>query len=217
MFITFEGLDFSGKSTQAQLLVEKLAKLPIARGEALQKAHLIREPGGTHISERIREILLDKKHLEMSDAAELFLFSASRAQLVTEIILPALTRGDIVVCDRFDDSTTVYQGYGRGLDLDAIRNINKLATDGIAPDLTFLVDIPIEEIRRRKGLAGLSFDRMEVSGHDFYARVRNGYLALAAAEPDRWYRVDGMASVEEVARRIWSVVEQKLTIHKSSA
>ncbi len=139
MFITFEGLDFSGKSTQATILVEKLKK-------AHPVVHFLREPGGTKISERIRDILLDKKNLEMTDAAELLLFSAARAQLVKEVIVPALQRGEIVVCDRYYDSTTAYQGYGRGIDLDAVKSINRLATGGTDPDITFFVDIPVDEI-----------------------------------------------------------------------
>ncbi len=199
MFITFEGLDFSGKSTQAQLLVEKLR-------QQHSIVHFIREPGGTAISERIRDILLDKKHLEMSDTTEILLFSASRAQLVTQVILPALIRGEIVVCDRYCDSTTAYQGYGRGLDLDAVRSINRFATQNTTPDLTIFVDIPVEEIERRKTTAGLSFDRMESSGREFYERVREGYNQLAHAEPGRWVTVDGTKPIPDIHENIWRIV-----------
>ncbi len=157
MFITFEGLDFSGKSTQATILVEKLKRTHAV-------VHLLREPGGTGISERIRDILLDKKNLEMNDSAELLLFSAARAQLVKEVIVPALGREEIVLCDRYHDSTTAYQGYGRDLPLDAVKSINNLATGGLDPDLTFFIDIPVDEIERRKKKAGIMFDRMESSG-----------------------------------------------------
>ncbi len=199
MFITFEGLDFSGKSTQAKLLVEKLQ-----RDRAV---HFLREPGGTKISERIREILLDKKNLEMTHQAEILLFSASRGQLVSEVILPALARGDVVVCDRYCDSTTAYQGYGRGLDLDDVRAINHIATQGRMPDVTILVDIPIEEIERRKNAAGLTFDRMESSGRSFYERVRGGYRRLAEEEPHRWSVLDGTKSIGEIEREIWNVIQ----------
>jgi len=202
MFITFEGLDFSGKSTQAKLLVEKLRALRCV-------VHFIREPGGTEISEKIRPLLLDKNHLEMSDTAEILLFSASRAQLVAQVIIPALQRGEVVVCDRYCDSTTAYQGFGRGLDLDAVQAINRMATQGTMPDVTFLVDIPIDEIERRKTDAGLTFDRMESSGREFYERVEAGYKHLAEAEPDRWVRVDGMLSIGEIEQSIWRRIQEQ--------
>lgn len=202
MFITFEGLDFSGKSTQATLLVEKLKRK--------HSVHFIREPGGTIISEKIRDILLDKENFEMSDRAELLLFSASRSQLVSEVIKPALLRGEIIVCDRYCDSTTAYQGYGRGLDLDAVTTINSIATADTTPDITILVDIPIAEIKTRKTKAGLSLDRMESSGTLFYERVHNGYRELALAEPERWFRVDGLLSINEIHKRIWQAVDNKI-------
>ncbi|MDL1893641.1 dTMP kinase [Sphingobacteriales bacterium CHB3] len=202
MFISFEGLDFSGKSTQAKLLVEQLR-------QQRHTVHFIREPGGTVISEKIRDILLDKNHLEMSDAAEILLFSASRSQLVQQVIAPALQRGDVVVCDRYCDSTTAYQGYGRGLGLEDVQTINRFATGGTMPDLTILVDIPIEEIERRKTKAGLTFDRMESAGRAFYERVRQGYHQLAADDPGRWFRVDGMLSIETIQKEIRKAVEKK--------
>ncbi len=204
MFLTFEGLDFSGKTTQARLLVEKLkATQPAA------VVHFLREPGGTEISERIREILLDNRCREMTDLAEMLLFSASRTQLVSEVIRPALLRGEIIVCDRFFDSTTAYQGHGRGVDLDAIGKINRTATLGVTPDLTVLIDIPVEEIEQRKLRAGLHFDRMEASGREFYERVREGYVHIAGNEPGRFVVVDGMLPVNEVAREIWRAVDQR--------
>jgi dTMP kinase len=203
MFITFEGLDFSGKTTQARLLIDALKS-------AGRTVVFLREPGGTRISERVREILLDRKHEEMADAAELLLFSASRAQLVHEIIRPALDRGEVVVCDRYYDSTTAYQGYGRGLDLEAVRQINRIATGGLPPDLTLLIDIDVDEIQRRKRAAGLSFDRMESSGREFYERVRKGFREIAAAERGRVVTVSGMAPVDRVAREVWATVAQCL-------
>jgi dTMP kinase len=208
MFITFEGLDFSGKSTQATILAEKLKRTHSV-------IHFLREPGGTSISERIRDILLDKDNLEMNDAAELLLFSAARAQLVQEVIVPALQRGEVVVCDRYYDSTTAYQGYGRGLNLEAVHNINRLATGGTDPDVTFFVDIPVEEIESRKRKAGMSFDRMESSGRAFYERVRNGYREIARREAHRFVVVNGMRSVEQIAREIWQCVDKRTMLAKS--
>jgi len=203
MFLTFEGLDASGKTTQAQLLVDALR----ARGAAA--VHFIREPGGTAISERLREILLDRRNLELSDLAELFLFSASRAQLMREVIAPALARGETVVCDRFYDSTTAYQGYGRGLDLAAIATVNELATAGTAPDLTVLVDVTVDEVIRRKHAAGASADRMEKGGRDLFERVRRGYLAIAREHPERVRVVDGMRGVDLVAADILRAVGER--------
>jgi dTMP kinase len=203
MFITFEGLDSSGKTTQARLLVDH------RRGRTHAPVRFIREPGGTVISERLREILLDKKYLELSEASELFLFSASRAQLVRQVIHPALLRGEIVVCDRYYDSTTAYQGYGRGLDLATIRGINTLAAAGVVPDLTVLVDITIEEIEKRKHASKTEFDRMESAGREFFARVHNGYLSMAAEEPKRFVVVDGMRSVDDIAQEIADLVDNR--------
>jgi dTMP kinase len=211
MFITFEGLDFSGKSTQARLLVERLKNMPAMKDGERMTVHFVREPGGSKISEQIREILLDRTFPEMTDTAELLLFSASRTQLVKEVIIPALQCGETVVCDRYYDSTTAYQGHGRGLDLEAVQTINRLATAGTDPDLTIFIDIPVEEIERRKHSAGLAFDRMESSGRDFYERVRNGFLEIAAKEAHRFVTIDGMASIENVQRLVWQEVERRLS------
>jgi dTMP kinase len=198
MFLTFEGLDFSGKTTQARKLADRLGRR--------QNVVTLREPGGTRISERLRELLLDKQHLELCDAAELFLFSASRAQLVSEVIRPALKRGDIVICDRFYDSTTAYQGYGRGLNLEAIRQINTLASGGTDPDLTIVVDIPVGEIERRRQATGQSYDRMESSGRLFYERVRTGFRTLAEHFPERVVRLDGTRSIDDLHEEIWRLL-----------
>jgi dTMP kinase len=204
MFLTFEGIDFSGKSTQARLLVERLEKNHTVR--------LIREPGGTRISERLREILLDKRHLELTDVAELFLFEASRAQLVAEVIRPALERGEFVICDRYFDSTTAYQGFGRGIDIGAIAGINTLATGGTDPDLTFIIDIPVEEIERRKQSAGLIFDRMEISGRQFYERVRAGYEHLSRTM-ERMVLINGTRPVQDIHQEIWKTLVLRRIIH----
>ncbi len=202
MFITFEGLDGSGKTTQATLLVHRLSALG-------REVMFLREPGGTTVSEKIRAILLDKQHLELRQKTELLLFSAARAQLVEDVIRPALRSGKVVICDRFYDSTTAYQGYGRKLNLDEIRSINTLATSGTTPDLTVLVDVELDELRRRRHSAGIVDDRMESSGVEFYQRVRGGYLAMTVAEPKRIILINGMRPVEEIHNEIWSIVQQR--------
>jgi dTMP kinase len=207
MLITFEGLDFSGKTTQAERLAKKLSTLPLPGESLVRPVRFLREPGGTRISERLREILLDRKNLELDEVAELMLFAASRAQLVRQVILPAQLRGETVLCDRYADSTTAYQGYGRGLDLEAINKINGLATAGVLPDLTILVDISVEEIARRRKLAGASADRMESSGSEFYGKVRAGYLELARQEPGRFRVVNGASPVEAIEQEIWQALE----------
>jgi dTMP kinase len=203
MFISFEGIDYSGKTTQAKLLVERLKS-------AGREVLFLREPGGTKISEKIRDILLDKLHLEMQQKAELFLFSAARTQLVSEVIAPALKRNAIVVCDRFYDSTTAYQGFGRGLDLADVERVNRIATSGTIPDITLLVDIEVDEIARRRRIAGLVEDRMESGGKEFYEKVRKGYLSIAQKEPERFFRIDGRLPIPEIHEKIWAIVQQRL-------
>jgi len=214
MFISFEGLDLCGKTTQAQLLARRLRAKPQELTRPPGTVHLIREPGGTGISERLRDILLDKENLAMSDMTELLLFSASRAQLVSEVILPALHRGDLVICDRYADSTTAYQGYGRGLNLDDIRRINAIATAGTEPDVTIVIDISVEEVERRMVRAGLSPDRMESAGRGFYERVRNGYREIARLEPNRVVCVNGLAEIAAVEEDIWRALVRRGTIHQ---
>ncbi len=209
MFITFEGLDSCGKSTQATLLAEALRERTTSPSVAAPGVLLLRDPGGTRISERVREILLDREGMEMSDLAELMLFSASRAQLVAEVIRPALSKGETVICDRFYDSTTAYQGYGRGLNMETIRKLNEIAASGTDPDVTILIDVSVEEIERRRRHAGLPTDRMEAAGRAFYERVREGYRELARSEPGRITRVDGMKPVEEVRAAVWEIVQRQ--------
>ncbi len=203
MFITFEGLDYSGKSTQVRLLSDSLTH---------QHLHILvlREPGGTEIGEKIRTILLDKKVTGMSSVSELFLFSASRAQLVEEVIKPALEGGVVVLCDRFFDSLTAYQGWGKGISLEAISVINRCATAGLEPDLTFFIDIPVAEIERRMLRAHTSRDRMESNGAAFYERARAGYLDIAKQEP-RFHIVDGLLPIEAIQETIWSTVSTALS------
>jgi dTMP kinase len=203
MFITLEGIDYSGKTTQAKLLVERLKKTK-------KEVIFLREPGGTNISEKIRSILLDKQHLELTQIAELFLFSAARHQLVTEVIKPALKSGKFVVCDRYDDSTTAYQGYGRGIDLNDVRLINRIATEGLRPDLTFYLDVQIEEIFKRQQSKNVSTDRMEESGRIFFEKVRKGYLVLAKEEPERFIVVNGNRQIDIIHNEIWEIIKQRI-------
>lgn len=195
MFITFEGIDFCGKSTQVELLKHYL----ISQNK---KVHIIREPGGTEISEKIREILLDKKNNAMVMETEIFLFSASRAQLVREVIRKYLDNGYYVISDRFHDSSTAYQGYGRGLQVEAIKQINNIAIGETIPDITFFIDIPNKVASDRKAKkSDLNLDRIEVSDDLFFERVREGYLSLAESEK-RFRVIDGTESIEKINEQI---------------
>lgn len=187
-FITFEGSEGSGKSTQARLLCRYLK----ARGKPFLH---IREPGGTNISEQIRKILLSAKNKKMNAVCETLLYMAARAQLVEEIIIPALRQGKIVVCDRFLDSTIVYQGYGGGIDIRLIKKIGIFAAKNLKPDVTFLLDIPV-----RKGLArtGRHKDRIEQKSFSYHRRVRNGYLLIARREPQRIKLIKGIAGKSQI-------------------
>jgi len=199
MFITFEGIDFCGKSTQVEILKSYLI-------QKNKNVHLIREPGGTEISEKIREILLDKKNNAMVMETEIFLFSASRAQLVREVIRPYLKQGYFVISDRFHDSSTAYQGYGRGLPVETIMKINNLAIGETVPDLTFFIDIPIDvSIRRKNKKTHNDLDRIEISDSSFFERVRNGYLELAKSEK-RFRVLDGTQPIEIVSELIVSEI-----------
>ncbi len=199
MFITFEGLDFSGKSTQIFLLRERLEN----RGEEVV---VIREPGGTSISEKVRDILLDKKNQEMVFETELLLFSASRAQLVREVILPHLEKKHFVLSDRFHDSSVAYQGFGRGVDIETIMEIQRFAIGKAIPDLTFFIDIPLEMIESRKIKHKIELDRIELMKNDFYTKVREGYFFLAEKEK-RFRVIDGTKTKEEVHQEIMKYIE----------
>ncbi len=201
MFITFEGPEGSGKSTQAQLLSAYLTQ----RGWPVL---LTREPGGTALGDYLRRLLMNATEVAINSRAEVLLFSAARAQLVAEIIRPALAAGRVVICDRFADSTIAYQSFGRGLALAEVRRVVEFASDGLRPDLTVLLDLPPEEGRRRKG-AELG-DRFEDEAPEFHRRVRQGYLALAAAEPARWLVVDGRLGRDEIAALVRARVDSLL-------
>ena len=204
MFVTFEGPEGGGKTTQIRLLAEWLAELGC-------DVISTREPGGTRIGNAVRGILLDPDHVEMRSETEILLFSAARAQIVGEVIRPQLERGGVVLCDRFADSTFAYQGYGRRLNLDAMRMITAFATGGLTPDLTICLDLPVVEgLRRKQGGELAEWNRMEREEREFHERVRAGYLALASAAKDRWLVVNAMQSVEQVQAAIRTRVQQLL-------
>ena len=208
LFITFEGTEGCGKSTQVQLLGRQLVALG-------QRVRLLREPGGTSIGEEIRHTLKhSKNNAAMTSEAELLLMNASRAQLVREIIRPALAGGEIVLCDRFYDSTTAYQGYGRQLDLSMVQSVVDVAVGETKPDLTLLLTISqdVSEQRRAARQSTLPFlrDRIEEADRAFFVRVATGYEAIAAAHPDRIRIVDAADSVESVCLKIWQHVQPLL-------
>jgi len=195
-FITFEGPEGSGKTTQIRLLTQWLFDHGL---EVLTT----REPGGTRIGEAIREVLLSPAHTEMCAEAEILLFSAARAQLVRQTLQPHLAQGGAVLCDRFADSTLAYQGYGRLLDLNTLRQITLFATGGLIPALTICLDLPVVEgLRRKQGGDQAEWNRMERERLDFQERVRLGYLALAAAEPQRWFVLDALREIEVIQAEI---------------
>jgi dTMP kinase len=202
MLITFEGIDGAGKSTQVVRLKRRLQELG-------REVLTLREPGGTEVAEQIRELLLQSKH-DIVPIAELLLFAASRAELVQKVIIPALEAGGVVILDRFSDSTTAYQGYGRGLDLDLLAQVNRIATSGLRPDLTFYLDISPEDALIRKfsekslplAFESEELDRMESSGIEFYRRVRAGYLALHESEKGRIELIDAQLSPDTIHERI---------------
>jgi len=205
LLITFEGTEGSGKSTQISLLADRLRYLGY-------RVRTLREPGGTPIGEEIRHTLKHSAANEaMTPEAELLLMNASRAQLVREIIRPALAKGEIVLCDRFYDSTTVYQGYGRQLNLELVRAIIEVAVGDTRPDMTLLLVVPqqVSEERRLARQSTLPFmrDRMEEADQTFFARVAKGYQAIAAAEPQRIRQIPATGTVDEVRLAIWKTVE----------
>ncbi len=202
-FITFEGIDGCGKTTHARTLVERLNR----EGT---KAVLLREPGGTAIGERVRAILLDKAHMDMAAEAELLLFTAARAQIVREVVRPALAAGTVVVLDRFTDSSEAYQGYGRGLDLEAVRQVNRFATGGLRPDLTLFLDLDEAEAAERMGVRPEASDRLDDEGASFMKRVREGYRKLAMDDPERFRVVPASGSIEEVDARIDAALKEVL-------
>ena len=205
LFVVFEGIEGSGKSTQTKALDQCLRKAGAA-------VTLVREPGSTPVGEEISRLV--KTSEVLAPVSELFLFSAARCELMTSVIKPALHRGDIVICDRFTDSTVAYQGYGRGLDHRLIQKINAIATDGVAPALKVLLDLDPSEGLGRK--AADTFDRFEREAQEFHLRVRDGYREIARADPERWLMLDARESEEVVAGQVWRRVSTLIEEKKAS-
>lgn len=206
-FITFEGGEGCGKSTQIRLLAERLRA-------AGKEVLLTREPGGTALAEKIRSLVREESDDPPNSRAETLLFIASRAQVVENVIRPALASGTWVLCDRFADSTFAYQGYGRGLDLEELKRINSFATGGLEPDRTILLNVSPEvsakRMRAREAATNTDADRMEKAGDSFHARLKQGFLELAAAEPDRFAVIQADGSVEEVEEAVWNSIQPML-------
>lgn len=203
ILIVFEGIDGCGKTTQADFLRDFLND----RGE---ETVMVREPGGTDVSEKIRAILLDPENRSMSPVTESILLCASRAQLTQEVILPNLEKGITVLCDRFVDSSVAYQGYGRGLSIEWLEKVNEFATAGIVPHITILIDIPVETALSR--LKDKSKDRIEKEGNRFLHRVREGYLTLAGEHAERYIVLDGTISVDLIHQEIIAKLEERGTL-----
>lgn len=202
VLITFEGGEGAGKSTQ----IETLKTLLESWGHEVM---VVREPGGTALGEQIRTILLSHEYEKMSPQAELLLYEAARAQIVSEVIEPALEEGIIVLCDRFYDSTSAYQGYGRALGTSLIDELNRFASGGLTPDATLIIDLPVEIGLDRAGRKG-SPDRLETAGQDFHEAVRAGFLHIAAECPDRVHLIDGTRPLDEVAADVERIVTEAL-------
>jgi dTMP kinase len=208
LLITFEGIDFCGKSVQSRLLFDKLKNH--FKNSTIDKVVLLREPGGTIISEKIRDILLDRSLTMMNPITEMLLYEAARSQLISEIILPALLQEKIIICDRFYDSTTAYQGFGRSLSLDMIYKAHKIATHGVVPDVTFVIDLDPTIAKVRQKNAGRSRDRMELEDQNFHKNVRNGFLQIAKKEPERVSVLNGNQKIEEISDQIWNIIKKFL-------
>ena len=200
LFISFEGGEGSGKTTQSKALKRRLSR-------AGYTATLVHEPGSTPTGERIRRWL--KTGSDLTPLAELFLFSAARSLLVESVIRPALDGHDVVVCDRYTYSTVAYQGYGRGMDVDTIRQLNDLASSGLVPDLVVLLDVPVPEGMARKGNG--AGDRFEAESREFHQRVRQGYLDMACREPKRWLTIDSTRPLSHISNTVWERVSRALT------
>lgn len=203
LFVTFEGVDGCGKSTQVQLVTERLLfeGYPVVR---------TREPGGTPLAEKIRSLLIDPDNSEMVHGCELLLYLAARAQHVQERIVPELNNGSIVICDRFQEATFAYQGFGRGLPMQKLQMLNEFATGGLSPDLTFLFDIPVEKAMLRMSAMHKVKDRLELGGAPFFERIRQGYLQVAKESPGRCIVLDGDLPREKLAETIYETIEKKI-------
>ncbi|MCL2183873.1 MAG: dTMP kinase [Chitinispirillia bacterium] len=198
-FFTFEGIDGCGKSTQLARVAEALR----ARGADIL---ITREPGGPPISEKIREILISPDNKRMYPETECLLYLAARAQHMREIIKPAIDKGQTVLCDRFEQATFAYQGYGRGLDIDFLKNTNNFAASGISPHITFIFDIPVELSQQRLSKIGKGKDRLESEGAQFFQKVRDGYLAAANSSPNKIKLLDGAKGRDELTEEILGII-----------
>lgn len=203
MFITLEGPEGSGKTSQ----IPALANFLRSKG---YDVIITREPGGTAVGDQIREVLMNLKNVAIVPRTEILLFLAARAQLVEILIRPALEAGKVVLCDRFGDSTLAYQGYGHKTDLDTLRSLLNFSTGGLWPDLTLLLDVPVKAGLERKKDNGAEWNRLDAYAEAFHERVRQGYLALAKAEPDRWQIVDATKNKDQVQEEIRKVVINRL-------
>jgi dTMP kinase len=201
-FLVLEGVEGAGKTTQARLLTEWLESAGVA-------FTLAREPGGTEVGEAIRNVVQDRSELTVPPETELLLYLAARAAFVREIVRPVLDRGELFIADRFSLSTYAYQGYGRGLDLDSVRALDRFATDGLVPDLYLVFDLPVEEGRARQRAGGKEADRLEAAGDEFLERVRRGYQELAAGD-ERARLVDALGSADEVHTRIRETLRREM-------
>jgi dTMP kinase len=201
LFITFEGIDLCGKSTQAKLLLDFFKRKK-------KKVIFVREPGGTFISEKIRDILLDKSNHKMFALTEFLLFSASRQQLTEEVIKPHLRKGYFVICDRYYDSSTAYQGYGGRLELKTVTGINKTATQGLVPDITFFIDIDFKEAENRRRITGKSRDRMEQKELAYFRKVAEGYRTIAKKDRKRVITVNGNRAIDVIHNEITGLLRQ---------
>ena len=201
MFITFEGIDLSGKSTQAKLLYKYLKKTK-------KRVILLREPGGTKISEKIRKLILDKRNTGMDYVTEFLLFSASRRQLTEEVIKPHLKQGYIVICDRYYDSSTAYQGYGGKIELNVINRVNKIASGNLIPDLSLLINISYNESLKRKVKNRNADDRIEQKKKSYFNKVVKGYLAIAGSNKKRFKVINGKKPIEVIHNEIISIFDK---------
>lgn len=203
-FISFEGIEGTGKTTQVRLLAERLSK-------AGYSVILTKEPGGTAIGNKIRDVLLQPEHKGMFYLTELLLYNADRAQHLKELILPAISEGKIVITDRFSDSTVAYQGYGRGIDISLIKSIDEIATGGIKPDITILFDLDVETgLKRNRGINKI--DRLELEDIEFHKKVRKGYLQIANREPERIRIIDASMPIDKITEKIWEIIRWRLGI-----
>jgi len=209
MFITLEGPEGSGKSSHIQPLAEDLRRQGY-------RVYTTREPGGTVIGDQVRAILTRLDNTAMQPRTEILLFQAARAQLVEEVIRPRLAQGEIVLCDRYADSTLAYQGYGHGVDLGVLRRLLEFATGGLQPDLTVLLDVDVEEGLRRRRTCGGEWNRLDAYQLEFHRRVRQGYLELAGSQPARWRIIDAGQAQPDVFRALAAAVQQYMTSFKPS-